>query len=101
MNLHTTGRYLMKDGVKMHKENRPYSREELEGVKCMGDKILLVDRETREKMVFGRGREIHFAPKVDITNMTKSELKLLMPDTEFPTKITKAELQYEWRKRNG
>ena len=87
--VHTTGRYLVKNGENIVVEDRLYSPEELNGCKCLAGVVLLKDLETGKSLVVAPGKKMKFdtAPE-----LTKDDLLALMPDRKFKKKVTRAEL---------
>ncbi len=90
----TMGRYLLDaDKKQFVVEDRPYSREELEGCFSPTHRVQLRDLDTGvlESAIFP-GQPIFEAFDPDFDEMSKKDIKALMPDKIFPKRMTKDEL---------
>lgn len=90
--IHTPARYLIKGDEKMVASNLPYEKSTLEGWMAKANKVIVKDIETRSTTVFFAGQVISFPEDETRGDLTKADLRALMPDREFPKNITKAKL---------
>lgn len=96
----TPGKYIVKGDEKlMVSDNTFYQAGEIDGYKSKSHRMIVTNIDTREKTVLFPGQVIDLGivqdtvqDTADVSKMTKAELKALMPDKQFDSKVTKAQL---------
>ena len=88
--INSPGAYLVKDGEKKKVPDRFVGADEIDGWAGAAHKVSIINRETKVQTMYFPGQPI--VTSSNLSDLTKKELKALMPDKIFPKKVTKEEL---------
>lgn len=87
----TPGKYLVKNGEKLIVGMKNYEGHEIDGFYGPAARVHVTNMETGDTKVYFPGQPI-ITDNVVLEDLTKAEIMALMPDKEFPKKVTKEKL---------